>query len=277
MKSLIVTVTKEKWDKAKIKIDEVLSCIENTAEMPPVNFKRLEVIRGYLCHMAMTYDVMSPFLKGLHLTLCRHLPTRDEQGWKLFDNAYLSYLRELIDQDKHSYNELKQPLNPLLFEEISIPVEVVPVDRVKNDFIFLRKMFAREESLEVMARSSNIVYLLYGFADASGTGFGSSVISRKGVRIRIGVWGKDEDEEETSNWREFKNSVEALEAEGKDGHSVEKVLFKVNSKSKNLCMLVMRVKELEVKFGCRILLHLFLELGCSTKGHQIKRNTQRLF
>ena len=87
-----------------------------------------------------------------------------------------------------------------------------------------------------------------------------------GVRLRRGVWGRDDDDEQTSNWKEFSNSVEALEAEGRDGQlegalvflntdssTVERSLYKGNSKSQKLHELVIRTKELEYKFGCRIL------------------------
>ena len=130
----------------------------------------------------------------------------------------------------------------------------------------MRKLFKSQQPLEVTVRSKKIIHLIYGFADASGTGFGSSLFSSKGIRIRVGVWGKDDDSEESSNWKEFTNSVEALETEGKDGQldgslvflntdnsTVERVLYKGNSKSSKLHGLVMRVKQLEFTHNCKIL------------------------
>jgi hypothetical protein len=60
--------------------------------------------------------------------------------------------------------------------------------------------------------------VIYGFGDASGKGFGSALQERKeaGISIRIGFWSWTESEE-SSNWREFKNCIEALEAEGAAG------------------------------------------------------------
>jgi hypothetical protein len=42
-----------------------------------LNYKRLKQIRGFLGHISMTYLVVTPSLKGLHLTLASHHPGRD--------------------------------------------------------------------------------------------------------------------------------------------------------------------------------------------------------
>ena len=157
----------------------------------------------------MTYEIISPFLKGLHLTLCSHLPSRDDEGWKLSESGYLEYLQAKMDQGSLSQDEMNQLLESPPCKDTPTPEIVIPVKRVRDDFKFLADLFASDKPLEITARSRKIVHLLYGFADASGTGFGSSVVSNKGIRIRVGVWGRDEDEEETSNWKEFTNSVEA--------------------------------------------------------------------
>ena len=47
------------------------------------SFKILKKGRGFLYHMAMTYDQIIPFLKGFHLTLCSHMRQRNEAGWKI--------------------------------------------------------------------------------------------------------------------------------------------------------------------------------------------------
>ena len=59
-------------------------------------YKRLEQIRGFLCHMAMTYETITPFLKGLHLTLAAYLPQRDADGWKVSDKKWLEHIRESV-------------------------------------------------------------------------------------------------------------------------------------------------------------------------------------
>jgi hypothetical protein len=57
-----------------------------------VDYKSLEQVRGFLCHLSMTFEVITPFLKGFHLIIAKHLPRRDEDGWKFSEKRYLSYV-----------------------------------------------------------------------------------------------------------------------------------------------------------------------------------------
>jgi hypothetical protein len=101
--------------------------------------------------------------------------------------------------------------------------------------------------------------VVYGFGDASGKGFGSTFSRGSNISYCIGTWGDDESSE-SSNWREFTNVVESLEAEAEGGHlantavyfftdnsTVETALYRGSSKSKKLLELVIRMKFLEVK------------------------------
>ena len=57
--------------------------LQHDIDMNPqgqLSYKRLERVRGFLCHMAMVYDSIFPYLKGFHLTLANHLPQRDDEG-----------------------------------------------------------------------------------------------------------------------------------------------------------------------------------------------------
>ena len=83
-KSIIKTVTKEKWRKARTLILDLQREIDENPQ-GPLSYKKLERIRGFLCHMAMVYDSIFPYLKGFHLTLASHLPHRDDDGWKMTD------------------------------------------------------------------------------------------------------------------------------------------------------------------------------------------------
>ena len=261
-----VMTTQEKWEKARRLVQELFDQLNGNHPTPPINYKRLEVVRGFLCHMAMTYQTIFPFLKGFHLSLCKHLPKRDREGWKLPDDSFCEYLQDLLDKGEIGQSEFHKQMNPPLFQDIEIPEEVVPVERLKQDLEFLKGMFDLPNPIEVTVRSRKVFHLMYGFADASGTGFGSSMLTRRGIRVRVGVWGRDEDVEESSNWKEFTNSVEALELEGRDGQlggglvflntdssTVESVMYKGNSKSPKLHALVIRAKQLEYKHDCRIL------------------------
>lgn len=63
------TVTQEKWDKAKGIISTLNTKITEGGANAKLVYKELEVARGFLCHLSMTYDVLVPFLKGFHLIL----------------------------------------------------------------------------------------------------------------------------------------------------------------------------------------------------------------
>jgi hypothetical protein len=91
------------------------------------------------------------------------------------------------------------------------------------------------------------------------------MLSNKGVKVCIGLWEPDA-EDDSSNWKEFENVVEALEEEGKNGaldgclvyfftdnSTVEIALYKGNSSSPKLFDLVVRLKKLETHHKARFL------------------------
>jgi hypothetical protein len=139
-------------------------------------------------------------------------------------------------------------------------------------------MLAADSPPEVNVRSSAIFAIVHGFADASGKGFGSTVMGKDGTRHRIGIWDKDT-EEETSNFREFENVVEALEEEAEKGNlkgaevymctdnsTVEAALYRGTSSSEKLFALVVPVRKLEMGEGAHILVSHVTDKRMTTKG-----------
>jgi hypothetical protein len=117
----------------------------------------------------------------------------------------------------------------------------------------------------MLVRSAHLLYIRYGFADASGTGLGASVTTNQGVRVRIGTWGKDS-EAETSNWREFENLVTTLESEGQRGNlegavvvmctdnsKAEAATNKASSTSPKLYRLAVRLRALQFRHGAQFI------------------------
>jgi hypothetical protein len=148
---------------------------------------------------------------------------------------------------------------------VGAPGSVSPVPRLLQDLNFLTQFFERETPPKVLVRSVKLFMLIYGFGDASGTGFGSTFTAPNGISYRIGVWEPDESGE-SSNWRDFTNVVESLEEEAESGRlkngsvyfftdnsTVEAGLYKGTSTSPKLLALIIRVKLLETKYGIRIL------------------------
>ena len=62
---VVATVTIEKWQKTKELILE-LSTLLREGKLPQ---KRLERIHGFLIYVSRTFRWMTPYLKGLHLTI----------------------------------------------------------------------------------------------------------------------------------------------------------------------------------------------------------------
>jgi len=103
-----------------------------------------------------------------------------------------------------------------------------------------------------------LVTAIYGFVDASASGFGSSFTAPQGTYYTYGVWGSDQ-AGNSSNYRELNNLVTSLEqrvTEGllsgaevfvfTDNFTAEAAFCKGNTSSKTLFDLVLRLRTLEM-------------------------------
>jgi len=257
------TVSLEKWTKAKAYIQEIKSCLDQNSDYE-FNFKYLEQVRGFLCHLALTFDIIFPFLKGFHLILCRHLPQRNEEGWKINEMEWLAYLEEAKAKGSMSSEEVNQMLD-FKYDPKLRPSKVKSLPRFIQSVNALATLFKQEEPPVITVRTSNIQFIIYGFADASKSGFGASLEYADAVRYRVGTWSQDEDSC-SSNFREFSNIVETIEQEveagrlsnstlvlATDNSTVESALYKGNSTSELLFNLIVRFKASELKSGSRFI------------------------
>jgi hypothetical protein len=107
-------------------------------------------------------------------------------------------------------------------------------------------MFDAEAPTQVFLRAAKVYIIIYDFADASGSGFGSTVLLGGSIHYRIGTCGSDS-EDNSSNFQEFKNVVDTLCEEAKrgalkdaliilctDNSTAESAFAKGNSSSKTL-------------------------------------------
>ena len=263
-RNITKSVTKEKWEKGRKLINDL---IKEIGEIPlkQLSYKLLERIRGFLCHLAMVYDVIFPYLKGFHLTLAQHLPRRDEEGWKLTDLDWIGHIEAKVDQGKYSRAEAD-----ILIHEVSgackdAPSMVTPVPRFHKCLKVLATFFQVELPPIIKVMSSTCTVIMYGFVDASGSGFGSTLLRHGNIEYRIGTWSSKE-ENNSSNWREFENLVCEVEKAGDQGwlnesillmatdnQVVESCLYKGNSTSPKLFDLVVRLKLVELKYGTKVM------------------------
>eukprot|EP00957_Ditylum_brightwellii_P001836 141582-Ditylum_brightwellii.AAC.1 len=113
-----------------------------------------------------------------------------------------AHIKEL-DSDK----ELEDP-------KASVIVEGVP--RLQWDLIALKALTESPTLPLWLIRGSAIHETIYGFCDASGGRFGSTITIKSGVCYRLGTWGTHMDQS-SSNYRELKNALDELELEGAAG------------------------------------------------------------
>jgi hypothetical protein len=78
------SVSQEKWDKGRDMIGRRLAELRASKDNRPfLDWRVLERETGFLNHLSMTFETMTPYLKGFYLTLNSWREGRDENDWKL--------------------------------------------------------------------------------------------------------------------------------------------------------------------------------------------------
>jgi hypothetical protein len=79
----------------------------------------------------MTFEVITPFLKVFYLSLCLHLSSRKDNGWKLPDGAFVSYLNEKRERGLMTEDKARAALDPPEYDKIPKKVDFLenPVPR----------------------------------------------------------------------------------------------------------------------------------------------------
>jgi hypothetical protein len=146
------------------------------------------------------------------------------------------------------------------------PKRVRMVDRLRSDAGALLTLMSPEAQVKRVIRKNQLVQVIYRFGDASGKGFGSCILIDGKVHWEGGQWVRTISQE-TSNYRELRNLVDALEEKVKtgviDGSEIfmfsdksvtERAYFRGTSSSKQLFLLVVRLRNVEMRAGCTICL-----------------------
>jgi hypothetical protein len=105
-----------------------------------------------------------------------------------------------------------------LWAEAHAPGRVEPVPQLADDVDVLLKFFAQSTSVQVIVHPiQGACYVAYGATDASGEGFGST-LHPLGMEtlLQQGFWCT-ESSEQSSNWRELRNLLDAVKQECKTG------------------------------------------------------------
>ena len=224
------------------------------SESPDLNTKELFSDRGFLVYVCRTYDVLTTYLKGFHLTIDGWRIDRDREGWK--DTEFHKFIKAGIQNPIYTYKSVRMSHD--------YPKTVQPVSRFKTALIALKELTMMDTPPVLLIHTNKIFVAWYIFGNASGHGFGITSSELDSLSVEFGTWTK-EASEYSSNFREFNNFVLKLEREATNDNlnGAELFLFTNNavtesafnngtSSSKLLFDLILRIKVVQIKHGTRI-------------------------
>ncbi|KAL7580335.1 hypothetical protein ACA910_004367 [Epithemia clementina (nom. ined.)] len=229
------------------------------------NHKTLRSNVGFFVHQAMTYLCLMPFLKGFFLTMNTCQEGRGPDGWKMTPRKWVTHLTHMIELEEgtesseHILESLEGTPGANIKPGDELPLDTAtPVECFKMDVKAFSQMFDSQTPPLSSIGLQEIMIAIYKFGDASGKGFGSGIKLESGLLYQIGVWLSTESKE-SSNWQEFANCIEALEAEASqqnlngtelffftENTTVESCCYKGSLSSKKLLGLIIRLRTLEM-------------------------------
>jgi hypothetical protein len=214
-------LSQAKWDRAKDFLEWLHLAISREE---PIGRKRFRSGKGFLVHISQTYDFVTPYLKGLHLSKDGWRLGRDREGWQTNSHGATEVDKDTESPDEDWFGgEVEYEETPI---DPQAPETVTPVPRLRDDVETLLCFFAPDSPVQLIVRPiMGACYVAYGAGDASGEGFGSS-IHPLGMEplLRQGFWCT-ESAEESSNWREFRNLLDAVQVESDKGRLAGRELW----------------------------------------------------
>lgn len=178
-----VRISQDKWAKTKALLQHTLDLIDGQG---PIPLKIRESYRGSLVYVQRTYPSITPYLKGYHLTIDSWRLDRDAEGWRLSRSQ------------------------PLVGPYPEAPEFVYPLPRFRDDVVALLSLFAADVPPTRFVRSKSIHTAQYGYADASGGGYGNTMGALDSISYSHGIWGSECDGH-SSNFRELANLVRTID------------------------------------------------------------------
>jgi hypothetical protein len=279
---IVVMTTQEKWDKTRKCLEWIAVNMDNAQGL---DGRTMKSYRGFLVYVARTYGSLVPYLKGIHATIDSWRPGRDEDGWK-WTKASGKRKRTratnvpssgVVGEDDAEWYEM-EALFDTNVDETNEPEFVKPVPRLRSDIRSLIELTSSITPPHRKVRMSKQARVMYGFGDASKQGFGTTIeFPDKQIYWKHGQWRSEIDveqstivgstitKERSSNYRELKNLVEALEESFNkgwlddreifmftDNSTAESAYFKGTSSSELLFALVLRLRKVEMSGKCMI-------------------------
>jgi hypothetical protein len=127
-------------------------------------------------HVQRTYPALTPYLKGLHLTIDGWHPNQDSEGWRDMTTSLQGYW----DERSNSWVDL-QP------STMEAPAKVTPVPRLHHDLSCLEQLVRAATPPLHYICLHHIKTASYCFGDASGNSIGSSLSQGNKLTIRYGT------------------------------------------------------------------------------------------
>jgi hypothetical protein len=280
---VFVFVAQDKWDKAKILVDEIIAMVESSPNK--LDRKCLEQVRGFLQYVTQTYSGMTPYIIGFHLTIDGWRENRMDSGWQKKEckdpthpksncgdggvSAELVRMSAALGESKETLGLSSGGEDPPKF------VKAAP--RFLSDLQAVRTLMMNPTPPLKRARCSKVAMAVYSFVDASGRGFGSTFQVGTDVFFQYGQWPERISETMSSNWRELANLVETVESEVRDhglsdceiflltdNTMAEAAYWKGTSQSEQLFELVLRLRLLEQKHD--LIIHVIHVAGTRMKA-----------
>ena len=263
-------VTKERWEKVKLKVRWIADQIGLSDSLSPsdygdlndrrdesgqcpqgcIHYKTMESFVGFLVYVSMTYTSMVPYLKGIYLSLNSWREGRDADGWP--DER----MKRLFDEGIN-----KNRVAPDFRSKRGHPIWSKTVPRLKDDLRALMRLTSHEDPPLIPVRPTN-TEACYVVGDASGAGFGSSSYKpRFGVvNAEYGTWTPTVTNERSSNFRETANLAGRIKRMLKnqdlkkgsevfvftDNSCAESTMYKGSSKSRLLHEMVLDLRAMEM-------------------------------
>ena len=265
-------VTKERWEKTKLKVRWIASQVGLSDSFSPakygdlndrmdesgacpqgcIHYKTMESFVGFLVYVSMTYTSMVPYLKGIYLTLNSWREGRDVEGWP--DS-------EMKRQFDEAREKVKDREGPELRSKKGHPVWSKAVPRLKDDLLALMRLTSYEDPPMIPVRPTNSA-ACYVVGDASGVGFGSSSYNAKSklVKAEYGTWTSTVRDGRSSNFRETANLARRIKRMLKnqdiqrgsevfvftDNSCAESTMYKGASRSRLLHEMVLDLRAMEM-------------------------------
>jgi hypothetical protein len=113
----------------------------------------------------MTFNEVTPFLKGFYLTLNLWRDKRDKDDWKMCNKTWMMCLVSQFENGSISELEFDNQIN--FQDKRTCPIHVTASSCLGDDVWALSALFVPLNVPEVNLRSKEIVTVIYGFGDAS--------------------------------------------------------------------------------------------------------------